>query len=38
MGLVEEVGSGMTLLTRGDRVVVPFNVADVMAGGGPKPG
>ncbi|KID91952.1 glutathione-independent formaldehyde dehydrogenase [Metarhizium guizhouense ARSEF 977] len=25
---VEEVGSGVTLLTRGDRVVVPFNVAD----------
>ncbi|KAK8932342.1 putative zinc-type alcohol dehydrogenase-like protein YycR [Metarhizium anisopliae] len=28
MGIVEEVGSGVTLLTRGDRVVVPFNVAD----------
>ncbi|KID61313.1 glutathione-independent formaldehyde dehydrogenase, partial [Metarhizium hybridum] len=28
MGIVEEVASGVTLLTRGDRVVVPFNVAD----------
>ncbi|QLI65261.1 uncharacterized protein G6M90_00g020430 [Metarhizium brunneum] len=28
MGIVEEVGEGVTLLTKGDRVVVPFNVAD----------
>lgn len=28
MGIVEEVGSGVTLLERGDRVVMPFNVAD----------
>lgn len=28
MGIVEEVGSGCTLLKKGDRVVMPFNVAD----------
>ncbi|KAK9435502.1 glutathione-independent formaldehyde dehydrogenase [Metarhizium brunneum] len=28
MGIVEEVASGVTLLTRGNRFVVPFNVAD----------
>lgn len=28
MGLVEEVGAGVTLLKKGDRVVMPFNVAD----------
>lgn len=28
MGIVEEVGSGVTLLNKGDRVVMPFNVAD----------
>lgn len=28
MGIVEEVGSGVTLLQKGDRVVMPFNVAD----------
>lgn len=28
MGLVEEVGEGVTLLKKGDRVVMPFNVAD----------
>ncbi|MGH3462690.1 MAG: glutathione-independent formaldehyde dehydrogenase [Kribbellaceae bacterium] len=27
MGIVEEVGSAVTSLTRGDRVVMPFNVA-----------
>ncbi|HLK94626.1 MAG TPA: alcohol dehydrogenase catalytic domain-containing protein, partial [Nocardioidaceae bacterium] len=27
MGVVEEVGSGVTTLTRGDRVVVPFNIS-----------
>ncbi|KAF9464154.1 hypothetical protein BDZ94DRAFT_1162674 [Collybia nuda] len=27
MGLVDEVGSGVTLLKKGDRVVMPFNVA-----------
>lgn len=28
MGIVEEVGTGVTLLKKGDRVVMPFNVAD----------
>ncbi|KAF2722267.1 S-glutathione dehydrogenase [Polychaeton citri CBS 116435] len=28
MGIVTEVGSGVTLLKKGDRVVMPFNVAD----------
>ncbi|KAI9725709.1 MAG: hypothetical protein M1828_002592 [Chrysothrix sp. TS-e1954] len=28
MGVIEEVGSGVTLLKRGERVVMPFNVAD----------
>jgi threonine dehydrogenase-like Zn-dependent dehydrogenase len=28
MGIVEEVGAGVTLLSKGDRVVMPFNVAD----------
>ena len=28
MGIVSEVGSGVTLLKKGDRVVLPFNVAD----------
>ena len=28
MGIVEEVGAGCTLLQKGDRVVMPFNVAD----------
>ena len=28
MGIVDEVGSGVTLLKKGDRVVMPFNVAD----------
>ena len=28
MGTVAEVGSGVTLLKKGDRVVMPFNVAD----------
>lgn len=28
MGIIEEVGSGVTLLKKGDRVVMPFNVAD----------
>lgn len=28
MGIVEETGEGVTLLKKGDRVVMPFNVAD----------
>ncbi|EXJ94561.1 alcohol dehydrogenase [Capronia coronata CBS 617.96] len=28
MGIVEETGAGVTLLKKGDRVVMPFNVAD----------
>ncbi|KAK0383722.1 hypothetical protein NLU13_9633 [Sarocladium strictum] len=28
MGIVEEIGTGVTLLKKGDRVVMPFNVAD----------
>ncbi|KAH0366253.1 S-glutathione dehydrogenase, partial [Aureobasidium melanogenum] len=28
MGIVTEVGSGVTLLKKGDRIVLPFNVAD----------
>lgn len=28
MGIVDQVGSGVTLLKKGDRVVMPFNVAD----------
>ena len=28
MGIVDEMGSGVTLLKKGDRVVMPFNVAD----------
>ena len=28
MGIVTEIGSGVTLLQKGDRVVLPFNVAD----------
>lgn len=28
MGIVEELGAGVTLLEKGDRVVMPFNVAD----------
>ena len=28
MGIVSEVGAGVTLLKEGDRVVMPFNVAD----------
>ncbi|OJZ82054.1 hypothetical protein ASPFODRAFT_51742 [Aspergillus luchuensis CBS 106.47] len=28
LGLVEELGAGVTLLKKGDRVVMPFNVAD----------
>jgi len=27
MGIVEEVGSGVTQIARGDRVVIPFNIA-----------
>lgn len=28
MGIIQEVGQGVTLLKKGDRVVMPFNVAD----------
>lgn len=28
MGVVEDIGQGVTLLKQGDRVVMPFNVAD----------
>jgi threonine dehydrogenase-like Zn-dependent dehydrogenase len=28
MGIVLETGSGVSLLKKGDRVVMPFNVAD----------
>jgi threonine dehydrogenase-like Zn-dependent dehydrogenase len=28
MGIVQEVGEGVTLLKKGDRIVLPFNVAD----------
>ena len=28
MGIVEEVGVGVSLLKKGDRIVMPFNVAD----------
>jgi len=28
MGVVEEIGNGVTLLNKGDRIVLPFNVAD----------
>lgn len=28
MGIIEKVGPGVTLLKKGDRVVMPFNVAD----------
>lgn len=28
MGIVDEIGSGVSLLKKGDRVVMPFNVAD----------
>ncbi|KAF2769444.1 GroES-like protein [Teratosphaeria nubilosa] len=28
MGIITEVGSGVTLLKKGDRIVLPFNVAD----------
>ncbi|MCJ1365329.1 hypothetical protein MMC16_004450 [Acarospora aff. strigata] len=28
MGIIEEIGSGVTLLKKGDRIVLPFNVAD----------
>lgn len=28
MGVIVEVGSGVTLLKKGDRIVLPFNVAD----------
>lgn len=28
MGIVEQLGDGVTLLKKGDRVVMPFNVAD----------
>ena len=28
MGIITEVGAGVTLLKKGDRIVLPFNVAD----------
>lgn len=28
MGIVVETGAGVTLLEKGDRIVLPFNVAD----------
>lgn len=28
MGIITEVGEGVTLLKKGDRIVMPFNVAD----------
>ena len=28
MGIVTELGDGVTLLKKGDRIVLPFNVAD----------
>ncbi len=28
MGIVTELGAGVTLLEKGDRIVLPFNVAD----------
>lgn len=28
MGIVDELGEGVSLLKKGDRVVIPFNVAD----------
>jgi threonine dehydrogenase-like Zn-dependent dehydrogenase len=28
LGIVEDLGEGVTLLKKGDRVVMPFNVAD----------
>ena len=28
MGIIEEIGDGVTLLKKGDRIVLPFNVAD----------
>lgn len=28
MGIIEDLGEGVTLLKKGDRVVMPFNVAD----------
>lgn len=28
MGIVTEIGEGVTLLKKGDRIVLPFNVAD----------
>jgi threonine dehydrogenase-like Zn-dependent dehydrogenase len=30
MGVITEVGSGVTLLKKGDRVVLPFNVGRVL--------